>query len=597
MGYILVCFLVIFLAVKWRSRKLEQEKQRLEGVIIERTREIYKKNQQLKEMDKVKSRFFANISHEFRTPLTLIMGPLEQILSTHSTGELKRTARIMLRNSQRLLSLVDQLLELAKLDSGKMKLQACQQNIVPILRAIIASFDSLVLQKKLDVTFKTQEENITFYFDSDKLEKIMGNLIYNAIKFTPPSGKIAIAVKITPAGEKENSGSGDGYFPSGSVDISVTDTGIGIMDHQLDNIFERFYQGNVSYEYKQKGSGIGLALTKELITLHHGEIFAASSTGGEGKKCGTEFIIRLPLGTMHLKSEDIVEAPEKKNTLELLSDHFSSFRDNSIEEEEEMIGEVISESVQDEKNIILVVEDNADMRHYIRGALQPHYQVIEAAAGKQGIEKAKNIIPDLIISDIMMPGVDGYELCSILKKDINTSHIPLILLTAKTTERSIIQGLETGADDYITKPFNPNILIARIRNLIELRRQLQLKRKRQMTLQPQEIHVSSVDERFYKDLQSIVEKNVSDPEFNVEQLHKKLYMGRTSLYRKILALTGETPTQFLRSFRLQRAAQLLKSNFGNVTEVAFAVGFSNTTYFSKCFKEKFHQTPSQYHIF
>jgi YesN/AraC family two-component response regulator len=221
--------------------------------------------------------------------------------------------------------------------------------------------------------------------------------------------------------------------------------------------------------------------------------------------------------------------------------------------------------------------------------------VKEAADGKQGIEKAKTIIPDLIISDIMMPGADGYELCRVLKEDMNTSHIPIILLTAKASEENVIQGLETGADDYITKPFNTNILTARIKNLIDLRQQLQLKRRRQMTLQPVEIPVSSVEEKFYKELQGTIEKNLSDPGFNVEQMHKKLYMGRTSLYRKILALTGETPTQFIRSFRLQRAAQLFKANFGNVTEVAFAVGFSNTAYFSKCFKEKFHQSPSYYH--
>ena len=596
LGYTLVFFLVVYLAVKWRSRKLEQDKLHLEQIIKERTKEINDKNQQLEEMDKIKSRFFANISHEFRTPLTLIMGPLEQIISTYSDKELKKTARIMLRNSQRLLNLVNQLLELAKLDSGKMKLNPSRKNIVPVLKTIAACFESLALQKKLELTVHSQEEDITLYFDPDKLEKIIGNLLSNAVKFTPPGGKITISVKknLTP----------DMNFSSGSVDISVTDTGIGILDSQLDHVFERFYQAGDSHEYRQKGSGIGLSLSKELVKLHHGEILVYSSTGGEGKTSGTKFIVRLPLGTEHLNPEEI-PPPEEEIPVMSTSSRLSAAWDtskisdqyiDSIEQEEETIEEpIIHEAIQEEKNIILVVEDSEDMRNYIRGALGSLYRVVEAADGKQGIEKAKEIIPDLIISDIMMPGADGYELCRVLKRDMNTSHIPIILLTAKASDENVIRGLETGADDYITKPFNTNILTARIKNLIDLRHQLQLKRKRQMTLQPVEIPVSSLEEKFYKELQDTIEKNLSDPEFNVDLLHKKLYMGRTSLYRKILALSGETPTQFIRSYRLQRAAQLFKANFGNVTEVAFAVGFSNTAYFAKCFKEKFHRSPSHYY--
>jgi DNA-binding response OmpR family regulator/two-component sensor histidine kinase len=523
------------------------------------------------------------------------MGPLEQIISTYSDKELKKTARVMLRNSQRLLNLVNQLLELAKLDSGKMKLKPSMKNIAPVLKTIAACFESLALQQKLELTFHPQEEDITLYFDVDKLEKIIGNLLSNAVKFTPAGGKITISIKknLTPGTN----------FSSGSLEISVADTGIGIRESQMEHLFERFYQAGASHEHQQKGSGIGLALTKELVTLHHGEILVRSSTGGEGKTSGTEFIVRLPLGTEHLKPEEIAPPAEETTAISTLStlsvtqdtgkipDQYIDF----IEQEEETIEEPpIHEVVQEEKNIILVVEDSEDMRNYIRGALGSLYRVVEAEDGKQGIEKAKEIIPDLIISDIMMPGTDGYELCRALKRDMNTSHIPIILLTAKASEENVIQGLETGADDYITKPFNTNILIARIKNLIDLRHQLQLKRKRQMTLQPVEIPVSSIEEKFYKELQDTIEKNLSDPEFNVDQLHKKLYMGRTSLYRKILALTGETPTQFIRSYRLQRAAQLFKANFGNVTEVAFSVGFSNTAYFAKCFKEKFHRSPSHY---
>ncbi len=623
--YALGFFLVFYLAVKWRSRKLEQEKKHLEHIIKERTKEIADKNQQLekqtlqlkdqseqlKEMDKVKSRFFANISHEFRTPLTLIMGPLEQILSDSKDKEFKQKADLMLRNSKRLLKLVNQLLELARFDSGKMTLQASLQNIVSFLKSIVASFESLAIQQKLELTFQAEAEDILLYFDSEKSERVFFNLLSNAVKFTPPCGKIMITVKKNLTKETN--------FPDGSLDISVRDTGIGILESQLEHIFERFYQASGSYEHQQKGSGIGLALTKELVVLHHGEIHVRCSTGKQGKTSGTEFIVRLPMGREHLKPGEIVDTPipeTKTPPLSIYKDkefyEFPGLAIDTIEKEEEAVEKLESDesdAVAEEakgidieieseiqgKNIILVVEDSIDMRNYIRCSLEPLYQVIEAANGKEGIQKAREIIPDLIISDIMMPEANGYELLSVLKRDITTSHIPIILLTAKASEESVIQGLEIGADDYITKPFNTKILAARIKNLIDLRCQIQLERKRQMALQPTEISVSSMDETFYKELQNILEKNLTDPEFNVEQLCKKLYMGRTSMYRKILALTGEPPTQFIRSYRLQRAAQLLKAHFGNVTEVAFAVGFSNTAYFTKCFKEKFHQLPSTLH--
>ena len=268
--------------------------------------------------------------------------------------------------------------------------------------------------------------------------------------------------------------------------------------------------------------------------------------------------------------------------------------DMVVEKEEEEGDAFEAEVTVDEKDIILVVDDSAEMREYIRGTLEPVYTVVEAGDGREGIQKAQEIIPDLIISDIMMPEVNGYELCRVLKNDVNTSHIPIILLTAKASEENIVEGLETGADDYITKPFNTGILSAKIKNLINLRRQLHLKWDREMTLQPTNMSVSKIDEEFFQELEEVIEKNLSEPEFNVEDMGKRLYMSRATLYRKIHALSGKTPSEFLRSYRLKRAAQLLKSNFGSVTEVAFEVGFSNRTYFTKCFKEQFHQLPSDF---
>ena len=611
--YALIFFSVIFLAVKWRSGKLEREKQKLEKVVNDRTKEIAEKNQQLetqtlrlkeqseklKEMDKVKSRFFANISHEFRTPLTLIMGPLESMLSGVGAGagshdkDGQKNLNLMLRNSQRLLGLINQLLELSKFESGKVKLRASQQNIIPFLKGITASFEPVTTKNELDLTFHAQEENITIYCDPGKLEEVIFNLLSNAVKFTPPGGKITIAAAVNRT-EEEN-------FPSGSLDITVSDTGPGIPRDQLVHIFGRFYQVDNTYEHHHKGSGIGLSIAKELVELHHGKIDVHSHEGR-----GTEFIIRLPLGKAHLEPHEIVQsaaaAPPpapRKSPAEIPSYYdikpgTGTITFETTENDCAAAAGSDIDPLKPVKEIVLVVEDSADVRGYIRGALEPHYTVIEAKDGLEGIQKAQQTIPDLIISDVMMPKTDGYELCRVLKNNIDTSHIPIILLTAKASEENILQGLETGADDYVTKPFNTRILCARIKNLIDLRRQMQLTLNREMTLQPVKISISAMDKKFIKRLQEVIRENISDPDFNIEQLCKKMEMSQPTLYRKIHALSGESPTDFIRSYRLKRGAELLKNNFGTVLEVAFEVGFSSAGYFTKCFKEKFHRLPSSY---
>jgi signal transduction histidine kinase/DNA-binding response OmpR family regulator len=593
--------LLMFQVVRWRSGKLQREKRKLEKTVKERTREINMKNLQLekqtvqlkeqseklKEMDRVKSRFFANISHEFRTPLTLIMGPLEHMISASSDDRQKKEMNVMLRNSQRLLTLINQLLDLSRFDSGKMRLQASPQDIISFLKGITASFELLARQNKLELTFITEEERNLLYFDPEKLEEVFFNLLLNAVKFTLPGGKITVSVKCIKTGLNDTGSLTDPGF----VRISVRDTGIGISKDQLIHIFDRFYQAESSQRLRhdQKGTGIGLALTQEIVTLHHGKIDVHSREGE-----GTEFIILLPLGHAHLKTEEIVERTEPASRFTRAGQITELY---GVKEEEKVPdAEEAAKEVEDaeSRNVILVVEDNAEMRTYIREPLESLYRVVEAADGKEGIEKARELIPDLIISDIMMPEIDGYQLCGTLKKDIKTSHIPIIMLTAKASEQSIVRGLETGADDYITKPFSTRILMTRIKNLIELRRQLQLKIQRQKMLLPAEISVSSLDDKFLKEFQDIIGKNLSDPEFNIDAMCKTLYMGRTTLFRKVQALTGETPNQFIQSYRLERAAQLLKANFGNITEVAFEVGFSNSAYFTKCFKEKFHQLPSTF---
>jgi DNA-binding response OmpR family regulator/signal transduction histidine kinase len=564
----------------------------LEQKVKERTRE-------LEEMNKAKSRFFANISHEFRTPLTLIMGPLEQILSDNPEKTMEAKARLMLRNSRRLLNLINQLLELARLDSGKMKLQASEQNIVPFLKNMVMCFKTLATLNKVDLIFYEEEKEITIYFDPEKLEKIITNLLANAFKYTPAQGSITVTV-----GKAE----GTDAFPSGCVEISVKDTGTGIPGNLLPHIFDRFFQAEGRHEHKHKGSGIGLALTKELVELHHGEIKVQSSCREDHSR-GTKFFLRLPQGKEHLQPEEIaaIHEPGKAHQLPGLEEpckpspahiYIDTTEEETEVEETPESSEKPTVSAPErkkvEKPIVLVVEDNNIERLYIKVTLENYFNVVEAADGKQGILRAKEIIPDLIVSDIIMPEIDGYELCRTLKKDVLTSHIPIILLTVKGSEESVLQGYETGADDYLTKPFSKSLLVVRARNLIDLHRQLQLERTNLMRLQPKEIPVSPMDDEFYKKLQDTVETHLSDPDFNVEALGRVLQMSQATLWRKINGLTGITPIVFIRTYRLKRAAQLLSSGAVSVSQVADKVGFSDRSYFSKCFKEQFNRLPSEF---
>ncbi len=599
--YVIAAGGALYGVVKFRYRRLEYEKKRLETVVEQRTHEIKEKNlqleeqthlltlqsEQLKEMDNVKSRFFANISHEFRTPLTLIMGPLEQILSASPDPELKNKAQLMLRNSQRLLGLINQLLDLSRLRSGKMRLQATRKNIIPFLRGIMSSFQLLSEQRQIQLLFLPQQDDITLYFNSENVEQILCNLLSNSFKNTLPGGSVTVSAAITQIPQKIAA------FPDGFLEISVSDTGVGIPADQLPHVFELFYQVQAPHEQKSKGSGIGLSLARELVELHYGDIQVRSV---EGK--GAEFFIYLPLGKSHLKPEEIIDVTRQPISRQN-DDSCKTAIQNLVPDLPEPGESAASTSAPSpfapsdlEKPLILVVDDNPDLRRYLCSAFESAFRVIEAVDGKDGWGKAAETIPDLIISDVMMPQMDGFELTRCIKQDTRTCHIPIILLTAGASHEGMLEGLETGADDYIPKPFSMELLAARVKNLIELRRQLQERMKNQLALQPHEISVSPMDEEFYNDLRQVIEKNLSDPEFSVEGLSDKLYMGRTTVYRKILALTGETPNQLIRSYRLRRAAQLLKAHAGTVSEVAAMVGFLNPSYFAHCFKEEYHISPS-----
>jgi signal transduction histidine kinase/ligand-binding sensor domain-containing protein/DNA-binding response OmpR family regulator len=569
--------------LKARTTELEiahQNLQHTKDIIEEKNRQLEEQSGKLKELDQVKSRFFANISHEFRTPLTLIMGPLEQMRSQSTDRRQQKKLGLMIRNAQRLLGLINQLLELSKIKSGTMKLRVCRQNIVPFLKGIQAAFEILADNEEVELIFYAEEENILLYFDPERIEMVVSNLLMNALKFTPSGGRVEVSV---------------GKSPPGWVEISVSDTGPGIPGDQVKSIFDHFYQldGTGSYEDQKKGFGIGLALAKEFIVLHHGEIRVKSEEGR-----GAQFVIRLPAGNDHMEPGTFVQLSEPAQPV--LAGRLASMLELENRELEpgphEPDGQDTLFDDQTGEETVLVVEDNVDMRQYIKNSLEPGYRVIEAADGREGIDKAQEIIPDLIISDIMMPGVDGYELCRELKNHRETSHVPIILLTAKAAEEDILQGLEIGADDYITKPFSTTILCARVKNLVNLRRHLQQTIEREMKLQPAKMAVSAMDKEFMSELKAVIDKNLSEPGFTVEELSKQLYMSHSNLFRKIKALTGESPRDFIRSYRLKRGAEMLKSKSGNVGDVAFEVGFTSPSYFIRCFKEKFHRLPSSFMV-
>jgi signal transduction histidine kinase/AraC-like DNA-binding protein len=588
LSYLILLLMLIFLIVKWRSRKLELAKQALEITVKERTQEIREKNIQLKEqskklqeLDKAKSLFFANISHEFRTPLTLIMSPAEQMQSELEDKQQKKRLGVMLRNAQRLLTLINQLLDLAKLDSGKMKLQSSCQYIATYLEEMLVSFQEVAQQKKIDLKFHALKEDILLYFDPPKLEEVMYNLLSNALNFTGEGGSITVSVSIE---EKESAKESPGL--KSYVKISVQDTGIGVSKEELERVFDRFYQAGSFKEKRHKGTGIGLSLTREIVLLHHGTIDIHSQ---EDK--GTEFVIRLPLGNDHLKPEEMVFStgiPPKPQKGKEIKARFAE------SEEEAEIEEPVKKTGEHEKPVILVVEDEIDVRKYICEPLKTEYKIIEAGNGKEGIEMARKENPDLIVSDIMMPETDGIELCKTLKKDIDTSHIPIILLTAKAGEESVMEGLETGADDYITKPFNAHILLTRIKNLIDLRLELWKSLQRKNLKIPSKIKVSPLDEQFLFKFRGIIEKKLTDPDFRLEAIYEELKMPRSTFFKKIKALTGGKPNSFILSYRLERARQLLKENYGNVTDVAMAVGFNSSSYFTKCFTKEYGISPSSY---
>jgi signal transduction histidine kinase/DNA-binding response OmpR family regulator/ligand-binding sensor domain-containing protein len=532
--------------------------------------------EKFQEQDRMKSRFFANISHEFRTPLTLIKGPIECWLPKMEQQEMRQDFEMTQRNMQRLLRMVNQLLDISRLESGKMKLQACPENIVELTRELTMAFESLACVRDIELRFISTKKEIPVYLDREQYEKIITNLLFNALKFTPSGGEVI--VDIPPLS------SPNGEIDGRMLEIRVKDTGIGIPAEKLPHIFDRFYQATDTYVKDSQGSGIGLALTKELLELHHGKIEVSSDVGK-----GTEFIIKLPLGNKHLKPEEIVDVPPSKKNKDV---SIQILPEEIMENNRELSINEVSTSPEDD-TIVLIVEDNQDMRSYISNLLVQSYSIVEAVDGKDGFKKAAEIIPDIIISDVMMPEMDGFQFCRKIKTDECTSHIPVILLTAKSTGESKMEGLETGADDYLIKPFDSNELKIRIKNLIEQRRKLQERFRQEITLEPQQIAIKSADAKFLQKVTIEIEKHM-ETEFGVMELSNEVGMSRSQLFRKLKALINQTPLEFIRTVKIKHAARLLEQHAGNISEIAYQVGFSNPAYFAECFRKVFGTSPKQY---
>jgi signal transduction histidine kinase/ligand-binding sensor domain-containing protein/DNA-binding response OmpR family regulator len=544
--------------------------------------------QQSLEMDRLKSDFFTNVTHEFRTPLTLIISPLEHWLSEISESDpYAPQFQSMLRNGKSLLHLVNQLLDLSKLEAGKMPLDTQPGDLIHFINRVAGSFHALAESRGIKYQVAVPEGNLWLKFDAHKLEKVLNNLLSNAFKFTPHDGQVSLSLKLSPLSTLHQKSF---EKPTISAEIKIKDNGTGISTDQLERIFDRFYQIDSSLGRDHEGSGIGLAIARELVELHQGTI-AVSSKPGEG----SEFVVSLTLEMLH--SAQIGELGALP-----VNSKISQYYENI----EASISKIAMQDFSDpdhEIPLILVVEDHTDLRDFIKRSLNEHgiYRVIEAGNGSEGYKLAQEQIPDLIISDIMMPSpegtshkLDGLDLCRRLKNDRNTSHIPVILLTAKTTIENKLQGLSTGADEYLTKPFEVRELLIRVGNLIEGRRQLKERYRHEVILQPANISISSVDEQFLSRALTIIEQFMSDENFNVETFGKEIAMSRMQLYRKLQALTGQSPSDFIRTIRLQRAAQLLSSNAGTVSQIALQVGFASHSYFSKCFQEQFGKTPSAF---
>ncbi len=604
------------LAVRLRNRHERRRRRELERLVAERTREVSEQAAKLAELDQAKTELYTNISHEFRTPLTLTLGPLHDLRSGRY-GSLEAAAvRVVDKaraNAARVLALINQLLDVARVDAGGLTLRVAEDDLAGYVELLAGRFVALAECRRLDFSVTTPEEEVWVYFDPEQLDKVLTNLLSNAFKFTRPGGRVEVTVTAP---------------RDGRVEVAVRDTGRGIAAADLPRLFDRFYQVRGSERRRYPGSGLGLTLCRDLVELHGGTL-EVTSTPGEG----SAFTVRLRTGRGHFSDEQVVRTEETQGATTLGTTTGSLSADRvfaveamlaEIEVEPTAVGGRASGATADtdedrtadgerrpdeadetDRTTVLVVDDHPDLRAYVRSHLEESYRVVEAGDGAAGLAQARRHLPDVVVSDVMMPEMDGFELCRNLREDPELDWIPLILLTAKATAQAKLEGLGIGADDYLTKPFDVRELVLRVDNLIASRQRLRDRFLAEIPAGGAEppVHelpfedppaATSDDERFLARVAESIDAGLVDEEFDVEALARAVAMSRTQLFVRLKELTGEPPSRLLLERRLERGAALLRDGVGQVSEVAYAVGFKSVAHFSRHFRARFDTTPSAF---
>ena len=566
-AYAILSFLLILLVASYIYSRIRHKQEAM-------------KRQHQEQINEAKLQFFINISHEIRTPMTLIINPLEKLLSENQDSALQKTYIMIHRNAQRILHLINQLMDVRKLDKGQMQLHFRETDVIGFIEDLMMTFEYLSQRKNIDFKFIYQKEKLNVWIDLHNFDKVLLNILSNAFKYTPNNGNITI--DLSTGYDETAKGALKKYF-----EIVISDNGIGIDKNKIEQIFERFYQINNDFNNSNFGTGIGLHLSRLLVELHYGIIYAENREDGKG----TRFVVRMPLGSDHLNAQELeqveVQAISSARTSE------SSISAGTLDHDEENKEKKVKPKTRYK---ILVVEDEDEIREYIKEELASEYKIIVCENGKKALELALTEQPDLIISDVMMPEMDGITFSRKVKQNININHIPIILLTAKSTPENKIEGLDIGADAYITKPFNTEVLKSTIMNLIENRELLKTKFKGQQQPEDmiQKIEMKSSDELLMERIMKIINENLSNPELSVEMLATNVGMSRVHMHRKLKELTNQSARDFMRGIRLKQAAILLSEKKISISEVAYATGFSNLSHFSNSFRDFYGISPKEY---
>ena len=562
----LLTFAIIYSFVKIRLNQIRlRSKLDIESAIHENS----------EEMNQMKLQFFTNISHELRTPLTLIVGPLSQIMNGQvNTKDVPKLNSIMYKNSNRLLKLINQLLDFRKAESGNLNLIVQNDELVSFVGEVFTAFEDIALEKDIKFLFLSPKKELDAWFDNDKIEKILYNLLSNAFKFTPKGKGITVSL------EKETINNEDYAI------IKVIDFGIGIPKDELVSIFDRFYQTRKENNAINEGSGLGLAYIKHLVEIHKGEINIQS----EFHK-GTTCTVIIPISKTAYSNNSIIELQPQKYDFKYTKIGVDVIKENQL------IPKKTNKSAKDHSKdtpLLLIVEDNRELQDYLVTFFSYDYRILTANNGKEGLEQAIKNIPSIIISDLMMPEMNGIEMCKKLKTDINTSHIPILILTAKAGLENEKEGLETGADEFILKPFNIEVLKLRLDNILRTKEQWIQKFRTNSSSNSWKELSSKLDQKFIEKSINIIKKNLDNTEFSVENFALEIGMSRSSLFLKLKSITGQSTSEFIRTNRLNRAAKLIESGKYSITEIIYMVGFSDPKYFRTCFKKHFGCTPSSY---